>query len=116
MKRAELYALKDILQAIDEVSEIVEDRDLATYEADFRIHRVVERCIEIVSEASRRISAESKARFQEVPWPAIEAIGSRLRHEYRRVDPEIMWKIATQLLPELKPVVTALLARVEDRG
>src|SRR5215207_5046804 len=113
MKRAEFFALKDILQAIDEVAEIVEGCDLAAYEADFRIHRVVERCVEIVSEASRRISAESKPAFSEWPWPAIEAIGNKLRHEYRRVDAEIMWKIATKSLPDLKPVATALLARAQ---
>ena len=96
MKRGELYALQDILQAIDEVAQVVEGRDLAAYERDFRIHRVVERCVEIVSEASRRLSAKSKARFPEVPWHAIEAIGNKLRHEYRRLDAEIMWKIATK--------------------
>jgi uncharacterized protein with HEPN domain len=78
MKRAEFYALKDILQAIDEIAEVVDGRDLAAYEGDFRIHRVVERCVEIVSEASRRISAESKAAFPEVPWPAIEEASTRV--------------------------------------
>lgn len=115
MKRAELYALKDVLQAIDEVAEIVEGRDLAAYEADFRIHRVVERCIEIVSEASRRLSVESKADFPEVPWPSIEAVGNKLRHEYRRVDAEIMWRIATKSLPDLKPVARALLERAQKQ-
>ena len=111
MKRGEFYALKDILQAIDEVAEIIAGHDLATYERDFRIHRVVERCVEIVSEASRHVSAESKTAFPEIPWPAIEAIGNKLRHEYRRVDAEIMWKIATRSLPELKPAIRALIER-----
>lgn len=110
MKRAELVALKDMLQAIDEVAEVVEGRGLAAYERDFRIHRVVERCVEIVSEASRRVSAESKATFPDVPWHAIEAIGNKLRHEYRRVDSEIMWRVATKSLPDLRPVVEVLVA------
>lgn len=58
MKRAEFYALKDRLQAIDEVAEIIEGHDRAAYERDFRVHRVVERCVEIVSEACRRVSGE----------------------------------------------------------
>lgn len=60
MKRAEVYALRDILQVIDEVAEIVDGRDLAAYERDFRIHRVVERCVEIVSEATRRVIARAE--------------------------------------------------------
>lgn len=51
MKRAELHALTDILDAIEQVSEIVEGCDLAAYRRDFRVYRVVERCVEVVSEA-----------------------------------------------------------------
>jgi uncharacterized protein with HEPN domain len=36
-----------------------------------------------------------------------------LRHEYYRVDPKIMWDIAVNRLPELQPVIEAMLAEVE---
>src|ERR671929_60765 len=49
--------------------------------------------------------------YPDVPWPAIEAIGNKLRHGYRRIDAEIMWRIAVKSLPELRPVITALLHR-----
>jgi uncharacterized protein with HEPN domain len=116
MTRTEVLALRDILKAIDEVTEIVEGQDAAAYECDFRIHRVVERCVELVSEASRRVPATSKAAFPTVPWPAIEAVGNKLRHEYGRVYPAIMWNIATTALPELRPVIEALIARAEQRS
>jgi uncharacterized protein with HEPN domain len=77
-----------MLKAIEEVAEVIQGCDLRTYESDFRIHRVVERCVEIVSEASRRLSRPSKDAFPDVPWAAIEAIGNKLRHEYQRVDAE----------------------------
>lgn len=109
MKRTEFFALKDIVQAMNEIAAVIDGVDRETYERDFRVHRIVERCVEIVSEASRRISAESKRSHPDVPWHAIEAIGNKLRHEYRRVDPDIMWSVATRALPQLRPVVEALL-------
>ena len=113
MRRSEYYALRDIAQAIDEAVGVIEGADQTTYESDYRIHRVVQRCVEIVSEASRHVSHDSKTAFPDVPWHAIESIGNKLRHEYQRVDPEIMWSIAKMSLPRLRPVIAALLERSE---
>jgi uncharacterized protein with HEPN domain len=73
----------------------------------------VERCIEIVSEASRGIPQVLKGEFPEQPWPEIAAIGNLLRHSYDRVDDLIMWKIATRSLPELRPAIVAALTKAE---
>jgi uncharacterized protein with HEPN domain len=43
------------------------------------------------------------------PWPEIAGIGNLLRHEYHRIDDLIMWKIAVESLPALRPVIVALL-------
>ena len=37
------------------------------------------------------------------------AIGNKLRHEYHRVDADIVWDIAKQHLDELRPVIEAIL-------
>ena len=111
MRRAEHVALRDILQAIDRATGIVKGVDRKVYEVDYRVHMVVERCVEIVSEASRRVSPSSKDAFPDVPWHAIEAIGNKLRHEYGRVDPDIMWSVVTVWLPQLRTVVSTLLEK-----
>jgi uncharacterized protein with HEPN domain len=36
-----------------------------------------------------------------------------LRHEYYRVDPKIMWDIAVNHLPNLQPVIAAMLAEIQ---
>lgn len=109
MKRAVLARLNDMLAMIDAVADMTESLDLAAYKADLKTRLAVERCVEIVSEASRHIPEEARMRFSEVPWPEIAAIGNKLRHEYGHVDAEIMWRVAKRSLPELRPVVMALL-------
>jgi uncharacterized protein with HEPN domain len=108
IKRSELVRLRDILDNIDAVAEMMVDVDLAAYRRDFKLRRAVERCVEIISEASRRISDALKADFPDQPWPEIAGIGNLLRHNYERVDDLIMWKIATQSLPNLRAAIVAM--------
>src|SRR4051812_46192809 len=99
---------------IDDVAELIAGMDLDAYRADMRTRRAVERCIEIVSEASRHIPESDKVLFPTVPWPDIAAIGNILRHEYQRVADPVIWRTASRSLPELRPVVLQLIEQVES--
>lgn len=96
---------------IDAVAAMVSDIDFANYEKDLPVRRAVERCIEIVSEASRHIPAELKSQHPDQPWHEIAAIGNLLRHHYQRVDDFIIWKIATRSLPALRPAIVAMIGK-----
>jgi uncharacterized protein with HEPN domain len=113
VKRPHLVRLRDMLENIDLVAEMTAGRDLAAYRRDVMLRRAVERCVEIVSEASRSIPNDMKVDFPNQPWPEIAAIGNLLRHHYERIDDLIMWKIATRSLPELRQIVVTLIAQSE---
>lgn len=53
-KRPQLVRLRDILENIDAVAEMMQDIDFAAYQRDLKLRRAVERCVEIVSKASRQ--------------------------------------------------------------
>jgi uncharacterized protein with HEPN domain len=53
--------LGDILKAIDDTAEFLDGVDFGAYQKDAKTRRSVERCLEIVSEASRHIPAELTA-------------------------------------------------------
>jgi len=44
---------------------------LQAFESDRRKHWIVERGIEIISEASRHLTAELKQRHPQIPWPKV---------------------------------------------
>lgn len=115
MKRTAVARLIDIREMIDAVAEMIEGVDFGTYRTDLKLRLAVERCVEIISEASRHISEADKTAFPEVPWPEIAAIGNKLRHEYNRVDDLIVWQVAAKALPGLRPVIISLLTR-NDHG
>jgi uncharacterized protein with HEPN domain len=101
--------LTDILDNIAIVSTAVAGRDLADFTADPILRLAVERAIEIISEAVRHIPEDERNKHPRVPWRNIMAIGNKLRHEYHRVDADIIWDVAQTHLDELRPVIEAIL-------
>jgi uncharacterized protein with HEPN domain len=74
MKRPILLRLHDMLEAIETADEIIGTTTFAQFDRD-RVKRfAVERCIEIVSEASRHIPETAKQDFPEIPWREIAAV------------------------------------------
>jgi uncharacterized protein with HEPN domain len=49
---------------------------LETFEADWEKQWAIERGVEIISEASRRLLPEIKARHREIPRPKVVGIGN----------------------------------------
>jgi uncharacterized protein with HEPN domain len=78
--------------------------------------RTLERCIEIVSEATRHIPEEIKANYPHIPWPQIAGIGNVLRHDYDLVDDRIIWEVATVHFPELRKVVAEIMSRSPEES
>ncbi len=60
----------------------------------------VERRVEIMGEAARGVSKSLQEAHPEIPWRKIMGTRHILAHEYGEVDQNIMWRIATQHIPE----------------
>lgn len=71
--------------------------------------RAVEHALLIIAEAAKHIPDEVKALRPEVPWQKIRGLGNMLRHEYQRIDPDILWSVVTDHLEELDAAAADLL-------
>jgi len=91
------------MQLVDGLSE-------ADFLSDKRTIYAVTRCLEIISEASRRLSAETKARHAQIRWRDIAAAGNIYRHDYEAVLPSAVWNTVKLALPPLLQVVEKELA------
>jgi uncharacterized protein with HEPN domain len=88
--------LEQMLEAIGDIEQITSGRSFAAYAADRPTRRAVERCLEIVSEASRRLPPDLKDRHPAIPWPKIAGIGNVLRHDYDVVNDATIWHAARE--------------------
>jgi uncharacterized protein with HEPN domain len=104
--------IEDMLEAIATVDDLIGGLDFQTYEslALRGQRRGVERCIEIISEASRHLPESMKVQYPIIPWRHVRDIGNVLRHGYSSVDDLIIWRIATSSLVELRTVLQLMIS------
>ena len=77
---------------------------LDVFEGDWQKRWLVERGVEIISEASRHLTDEVKVRHPEIPWSKVAGIGDVLRHEYARIAPDVLWRLSQDELAPLERV------------
>jgi uncharacterized protein with HEPN domain len=88
----------------------VGELDRSTFCADtLRVYGVT-RCLEIISEASRRLPDDLKARHPTIGWKEVAGAGNIYRHDYEEVDAEEVWVTVRDHLPLLRTVVERELA------
>ena len=100
--RSLIPRLTDIVEAIERIRYVLGDLSLDAFERDWERQWLVERGVEIVSEASRHLTPELKARHPEIPWQKVAGIGNVLRHNYENIAAAVMWKLAQADLSELE--------------
>lgn len=101
--------IRHILEAIANVEHVLAGKTAQDFAGDYLLRLLVERLLEIICEASRRIPEDVKASEPGIPWQDMIDFGNRLRHAYHSVDSAIVWRIATEDLPPLKAFVESIL-------
>jgi uncharacterized protein with HEPN domain len=100
--------LAHIQEAITEIEKHTTGKDLAAFQSNRFLQLGVERCLEIISEASRHLPNDWKAAHPAIPWRQVADIGNRIRHTYHAVDSQIVWAILETELPTLKRAIEAM--------
>jgi uncharacterized protein with HEPN domain len=102
--------LLDIIENADAASRFIGELDSE------QTHYAVIRALEIISEASRHLPDELKARHPDIAWRAIRDEGNVYRHGYLSVSLEVIWETAKRDLPPLRDaMLTELRALGLDR-
>jgi uncharacterized protein with HEPN domain len=102
--------LAQLLQAILNARGFVEGLSFEEYKADARTRLAVERCVEIIAEATRRMPTSVLQRYSRIPCDDIMGIGNILRHGYDKVDDRIIWTVIERHLSPLKAVIGRIAA------
>lgn len=109
-------ALRAIREAIEGVESAMRGKTLDDFSTDWLLRHGVQRGIEIVSEAARRIPPELQAGQPTIPWPQIMGIGNVLRHEYHRVSDTLVWNVVQEHFPRLKTAIAAIEAELKKQS
>ena len=93
--------LWDMLSAAREAHGVVKDISLEAFMADRLRLRALERTLELLGEAARRVSLRGRASHPEIPWRALIGQRNLLAHEYGRINPALLYQAASDNVPSL---------------
>ena len=106
--------LADIIEAIERIRLVLDDVTLEAFEQNWEKRWLVERGIEVISEASRHLTDDIKERRSEIPWSKVAGNGNVLRHAYDHVAPDVLWKLAQDDLVAIEKVCREELIVAEE--
>ncbi len=103
--------LHDMLEVALEARELVAELQAEAFLKDRMRVRALERMLELIGEAARRVTPASQADRPEIQWRRIIGQRNILAHEYGRIDPKLLYRTAREDLPSLIAALERILPR-----
>ncbi len=112
MKDDRVY-LEHVRDAIERIERYTAD-GREQFDADTMVQDAVIRNLEIIGEAVKQVSQDTRDLQPHIPWKQIAGMRDVLIHHYFGVKLETVWEVVRQHLSPLKAAINALLASPPD--
>jgi len=100
-----------MLEVAREARELVADIQAEAILHDRVRRRALERMLDLIGEAARRITPECQAEHPEIQWRRIIGQRNVLAQEYGRIDPRLLYQTAREDMPSLIAALERILPR-----
>jgi uncharacterized protein with HEPN domain len=87
--------------ATEQALDFVAGRLRSDLDSDPMLSLALTKLVEIIGEAAKQVSPETRARFPGVPWSDAARTRDRLIHHYFDIDLDVLWQTVTVDLPQL---------------
>jgi len=107
--RDDLAYIEHLLLSISKIEAFTSGLKRSDFEQNEMVQDAVIRNIEIIGEVSKRVSADFKTTYFDIPWREMAGMRDKLIHDYLGVDLDVVWKtIKTDI-----PLLAVLLKKIE---
>ncbi len=107
-------ALIDILTSSENIIRYINNKSKSDFYNDEVIQDAVIRRIEIIGEASNRVSDEIKDNFPDLPWKKMRSMRNILIHMYDELDLDIVWETSIKDIPLLVKRLKEIIPLIEE--
>ncbi len=101
--------LNDIADAVDKLRQLTQDMTYDSFQDDWRTYHAAFSLLEIVGEASGRITSDFQAQHPAIPWGAMRGMRNALIHGYASVELDVVWDTLQQDIPRLNQQIRQVL-------
>ena len=112
MRDYRLY-LKDIFEAMRTAQTFVEGMDFDAFVTDEKTVSAIIQKLETIGEATKNVPETIRQGYPQVPWKQMAGLRDRLIHGYYDTNPAVLWKVVTELIPPLQPIIKQILEDME---
>jgi len=112
--RDESYLI-DIWEAAKLVQSFIKSVDKRNFDGDLLRQSAVVRQLEVIGEATKRLSEEFRRTHMEIPWRKMAGMRDLLIHAYDHVDMDAVWNAATVAIPALVEKIRPLVPNKQER-
>mgnify|MGYP001588997624 CR=1 FL=1 len=113
MPKRDSVRIRHMLDAAREAVAFVQGRPRSDLDHERLLTLGLTRLLEVIGEASRRVSPRGREGHPEIPWLDIGDMRNRLAHGYEDIDLDIIWQVLTNELPPLIRQLEAILSSEE---
>lgn len=93
--------LWDMLDATRNIVQFTSNISVDEYIKDRKLQLAVERSLEIIGEAAKKVSSDLQQKNPDIPWNKIIAQRNVIAHEYGEIKQERIWTVVTLHIPAL---------------
>lgn len=108
MHKDDFTYIEHILECIKKINIFCRGVDQDGFESDILLQDAVIRNIEVIGEASKKVSENFKLKNNQIPWRDMAGMRDKLIHDYLGVDVEIVWKTVAIDIPVLEKLLKVL--------
>lgn len=108
MVKDDLLYIENISDCIRKIINFSEGLSLKEFKKNELVQDAVMRNIEIIGEASKKITEDTKQRFYKIPWREIAGMRDKLIHDYLGVDIIVVWKTIKEDIPKLEKLIAEI--------
>ncbi|RLD68495.1 MAG: DUF86 domain-containing protein [Bacteroidetes bacterium] len=103
MSKEPIVYLKHIRDEILYISSVITpDFYKDIFLRDETLKRAIVRSLEIIGEATKKIPADFKLKWNTIQWKKMAGMRDKLIHDYMGVNYNIIWDVIKNKIPELK--------------
>jgi uncharacterized protein with HEPN domain len=102
-----------MLDEIDFILSEISNTDYESFLRDATLKRAFVRSLEVIGEASKKLSEDVKAIQPDIEWRKVSGMRDRLIHDYFGVDYTLVWDVVKNKLPDLRTKLHFLLKEIK---
>jgi uncharacterized protein with HEPN domain len=113
MSSDDLLYLSHMLEMARKAVAKIETLEYIDYDTDENLRLALTHLVQIIGEASSRVSSELRTAYPEIPWREITGMRNRIVHDYLNIDEDVVWQVVAEDLPSLIQALERIVPSLE---